>query len=193
MPSRFRRARSPSALLAPILAAGLLACGSGDAPEPGVAAPAQAPLSGSYRVSGTTVDKTTGAERGVAGTVIVIVEKDRYTSTFDLTTTLHASGTPQKAQLVGRGDGSVEGRTLSGTAETQLIVALVPGVDAGFGLLPRMATARILNRSTAEIAGDGSVTIQIDSEPAPGAEYTPTRTTLRGLRTSAVGLGGEKP
>jgi len=189
MPSRFHRF-----CFGPLLAAAMLACGSGDAPAPGVAAPAPAelPLSGTYRVSGTTVDKTTGAERGVSGTVIVIVEKDRYTSTFDLATTLYTSDVPQKAQLVGRGDGSVEGRSLNGTAETQLIVALVPGVDAGFGLMPRMATSRIRNRSTASIEPDGSVTIEIESEPAPGSEYTPTRTTLRGRRTSAVGLGGDE-
>ncbi len=85
----------------------------------------------------------------------------------------------------------IEGRSLSGTAETQLIVALVPGVDAGFGMLPRVATSRIVNSSTAEIAPDGSVRIEIESNPAPGEEYSPSRTTLRGKRISAVGLGSE--
>jgi hypothetical protein len=190
MPSRLHRSLASGAL-----AALWLACGSADAPVADDAAEAvpAAPLSGTYRVSGTTVDKTTGAERSVSGTVIVIAEGDAYTSTFDLSTTLHASGSPQKAQLVGRGDGRVEGRRLTGTAETQLIVALVPGVDAGFGLLPRMATTRIVNRSDASIEPDGSVTIEIESDPAPGEDYTPTRTTLRGRRTSAVGIGGEKP
>jgi hypothetical protein len=188
MPSLFHRSLVPGAL-----AALLLACGSGESPvsEEGGAALPETPLSGSYRVSGTTIDKTTGAERSVSGTVIVIAEGDGYTSTFDLATTLHASGTPQKAELVGRGQGRVEGRRLTGTAETQLIVALVPGVDAGFGLLPRMATTRMLNRSDASIAADGSVTIEIESEPAPGEDYTPTRTLLRGRRVSAVGIGGD--
>jgi hypothetical protein len=190
MLSHFHRSLAPGAL-----AALLLACGSGDAPPAEAASEARpaAPLSGAYRVSGTTVDKTTGAERSISGTVIVIAEGDTYTSTFDLATTLHASGTAQKAELVGRGDGRIEGRKLTGTAETQLIVALVPGVDAGFGLLPRMATTRIVNRSDAMIEPDGSVTIQIESDPAPGQDYNPTRTTLRGRRTSAVGLGGENP
>ena len=190
MLSRFHRSLAPGALVA--LA---LACGSGDSQlaEVAAGAPTVAPLSGIYRVSGTTVDKATGTERSISGTVIVIAEGDTYTSSFDLATTLHIDGSPQKAELVGRGDGRIEGRKLTGTAETQLIVALVPGVDAGFGLLPRMATTRILNRSDATIEPDGSVTIEIESDPAPGQDYTPTRTTLRGRRTSAVGLGGAKP
>jgi len=190
MPSLFHRSLAPGAL-----AALLLACGSGEAPvaEDSREALPAAPLSGTYRVSGTTVDEATGAERGVSGTVIVIAEGDGYTSSFDLATTLHAGGTPQKAELVGRGEGRVEGRRLTGTAETQLIVALVPGVDAGFGLLPRMATTRILNRSDATIAPDGSVTIEIESDPAPGEEYSPTRTILRGRRVAAVGIGGDVP
>lgn len=186
MPSRLHLSLAPGAL------ALVIACGSGDRPNAEKTAEPRpaAPLSGSYRVSGTTVDRTTGAERSVSGTLIVIAEDDSYTSTFDLSTTLHLSGTPQRAELVGRGEGRVDGRHLTGTAETQLIVALVPGVDAGFGLLPRMATTRILNRSDATVADDGSVTIEIESSPAPGEDYAPTRTRLRGRRVSSVGIGG---
>ena len=175
-------------------AALLLACGDAPAGDASVdAAPPSVPLTGTYQVSGTTIDKATGAERGVSGTIIVKAKGDTYTSTFSLNTTLHGAGEPQKAELIGQGEGAVDGRTLTGTAETQLIVALVPGVDAGFGMLPRVATARILNRSEASIDADGKVQIQIESEPAPGEEYTPTKTTLRGRRVADVGLGGPKP
>ena len=143
-------------------------------------------------MSGTTVDKSTGSERGVSGTIIVKAEGSTYTSTFSLNTTLHGSGEPQKAELIGHGEGRVEGRELIGTAETQLIVALVPGVDAGFGMLPRMATARIVNSSEASITPDGNVRIEIESNPAPGEDYSPTRTTLRGKRIAAVGIGKPK-
>ena len=119
-------------------------------------------------------------------------EGDRYTSTFSLNTTLHGSGEPQKAELIGQGEGRVDGRSLLGTAETQMIVALVPGVDAGFGMLPRVATARMVNKSEADIGADGSVHIEIESDPAPGEDYSPTRTVLRGQRVAAVGLGGEE-
>lgn len=173
----------------------LVACG--DSPSSSETADVAAtgpvvPLEGTYRVSGTTVDTTTGSERGVSGTIVVKTKGNTYTTTFSLNTTLHGGGEPQKAELIGQGEGVIEGRSLSGTAETQLIVALVPGVDAGFGMLPRVATARIVNSSTAEISPDGSVRIEIKSKPAPGDEYAPSRTTLRGKRISAVGLGVDK-
>ncbi len=182
----------PRSLLLGVASDLLVACG--DAPPSqgtsDVASPGPVvPLEGTYRVSGTTVDKATGSERGVSGTIVVKTQGDTYTTTFSLNTTLHGSGEPQKAELIGQGEGVVEGRKLSGTAETQLIVARVPGVDAGFGMLPRVATARILNSSKAEIAPDGSVRIEIESNPAPGDEYSPTRTTLRGKRIAPVGIG----
>ena len=55
-----------------------------------------------------------------------------------------------------------------------------------------MATARILNKSEASIEADGKVRIEIESDPAPGEEYSPTKTTLRGRRVADVGLGGAK-
>jgi hypothetical protein len=173
------------------IAAGI-ACGDTSPPE-APAAPGDAevaPLSGTYRVSGTTVDKATGAKREVAGTIIVKAEGDAYTTTFSLNTTLREGAEPQKAELIGHGEGTVAGRALTGTAETQLIVALVPGVDAAFGMLPRAATSRILNRSEATIDPDGSARIEIESEPAPGEEYSPTHTTLRGERIADVGVAG---
>jgi hypothetical protein len=168
----------------------LLACGDAEGDRSVDAAPPALPLTGTYQVTGTTVDKATGAERGLTGTIIVKAEGNSYTSTFSLNTTLHGLGEPQKAELIGHGEGTVEGRVLSGTAETQMIVALVPGVDAGFGMMPRVATARILNRSEASIDPEGRVQIEIESSPAPGSEYTPSRTTLRGRRVADVGLGG---
>jgi len=174
-------------------AALLLACGDAEPSRraPPVDAAPPPPISGIYKVSGTTVETTTGSERGVSGTVILHAEGDSYTATFSLATTLHASGEAKKAELVGKGEGSITGRKLAGTAETQLIVALVPGVDAGFAMLPRRATARILNQSDATIDTDGGVQIEIESEPAPGQSYAPTRTTLRGRRVSSIGLGND--
>jgi hypothetical protein len=184
-----RSGRAGRWLLAAVAVAPL-ACGeAGEQHEP-VSAPPPAvpePLSGLYEVSGVTVDKATGAERTVAGTVIVDVEGDTYTTTFDLATHIVTQGDARRAELVGKGEGRVQERTLDGSAETQLIVALVPGVDARFGMLPRHATARILNKSHAVIAPDGSVRIEIESEAAPGSDYASTRTTLRGERIAASG------
>ena len=105
-----------------------LACGEAEGPAGVDAAPPALPLTGTYQVTGTTIDRATGAERSLSGTIVVKAEGDRYTSNFSLNTTLHGTGEPQKAELIGHGEGSVEGRDLVGTAETQMIVALVPGV-----------------------------------------------------------------
>ena len=133
-----------------------LVVGCGDAPssqgptDVDAAPPPDAlPLSGRYQVSGTTVDTATGSERGVSGTIVVKADGDTYSTTFSLATTLHGGGEPQKAELIGQGEGTVEGRVLIGTAKTQLIVALVPGVDAGFGMLPRVVPSRSRNSSEA--------------------------------------------
>ena len=150
------------------------------------------PLSGSYQVTGTTVDKSTGSERAVAGTVIFHAEDGAYTSKFSLATTLIGDGEPQRAEVVGSGEGSVVGRTLRGTAETQLIVALVPGVDPNFGFLPRTVTPRMVNLTETKIGQDGSIRVTIDSEPVRGEPSSPTRTVLRGQRMSPLGIGGNE-
>jgi hypothetical protein len=171
-----------------------LACGEAEEKQVAAAPPvAPEPLSGLYEVSGTTVDKATGAERKVSGTLIVDVEGETYTTTFDLATNIVIQGDSRRAELIGKGEGKVADRTLDGTAQTQLIVALVPGVDASFGMLPRHVTARILNSSHAVISPEGAVRIEIDSEAAPGSDYVPTHTQLRGKRIAAKGVEGLRP
>ena len=169
----------------------LFACGESEAPRAARPTPPAEiqPLAGSYDVAGTTVDKATGARRDVSGRVMLKVDGDRYRATFNLATTITQGGAPQKAELVGRGEGSVNGRSLAGTAETQLIIAAVPGVDAGFSMMPRTFTARIVNESTASFAPDGGVTIKINSEAAPGeSNYVATHTTLRGHKLPPIGI-----
>jgi hypothetical protein len=168
----------------------LTACGGAEEPTPAEPVVVK-PLDGMYEVSGSTVEKATGSERGLSGRVIVKTEGDSYTTSFELSTTLVGSGEPQRATIRGEGEGAVEGRKLNGSAKTQMIIALVPGVDAGFAMMPRFATTRLVNSSTATIAPDGSVHIEIESTPAPGeTNYAPTRTTLRGHRLGAAGIGG---
>jgi hypothetical protein len=147
------------------------------------------PIPGMYRVQGSTVDKATGEKRDIAGTVILAVEGDGYTATYHLTTTFPGTGTdPVAAEVIGKGEGRVEGRTLTGTAHTQLVVASVPGVDPNFAFIPRQVSTRLVSDSVTTIARDGSVAIQTDSQGEAGEEYSPTRTTLRGSRIAAAPL-----
>ena len=86
------------------------------------------------------------------------------------------------AQVVGTGEGKINGRTLNGTAATQIILAQVPGVDAAFSFLPRAYGPRLESSSKTTLNDDGSVLIEIDNKPAAGEEYLATHTTLRGAR-----------
>jgi hypothetical protein len=166
----------------------VLACGS--EPDPGAAdAAAALPIGGRYEVSGVTVDLESGHKREIAGTVILVEQGDGYTSTFDLATMYPGADQALPAEVIGKGDGSIDGRTLRGTASTQLVMATVPNVDPGFAFIPRMVGAKIESTTVAVIAADGTVSIEIENRPAPGEDYAPTRTTLSGRRVASAGPG----
>ncbi len=171
------------------LVAALLALGcSGDEPSGEVAVAEAVPIGGLYEVRGVTVAVESGHKREIAGTIILAEEGDRYTSTFNLTTTYPGAEEALPAEVIGKGDGMIEGRTLKGTAQTQLVMATVPGIDPGFAFVPRMVSTRIQSTTVATVAPDGTVNVQIENEPVAGEDYAPTRTTLNGRRVSAAGL-----
>jgi hypothetical protein len=138
------------------------------------------PLTGTYRVTGQTVDKATGIAREISGTISVKQEGARYRSRFELRTVLPGSHAAP-AQVLGTGEGTVEGQKLRGTADTQLLTSAA-GVDVGFVGMPRTISARIRSTSVATVEPDGSITVEIDNEPAEGDAYAPTRTRLQGSR-----------
>jgi hypothetical protein len=166
-----------------------LACGGGDSADTQAPAAEATPISGRYEVRGATVALDSGHKRDIAGTVILAEEGGSYTAAFQLQTTYPGAEEALPAEVIGTGVGTVEGRTLRGSAQTQLAMATVPGVDPSFAFVPRMVSARIVSTSVATIATDGSLTIEIENQPVGGGDYTPTRTTLRGTRISAAGIG----
>jgi hypothetical protein len=142
---------------------------------------AEAPvLSGKWEVEGVTVEKTSGKTRQITGTIILAEEGGRYTSTFDLDTVLPSKDGPMHAEVIGEGEGTVAGHTLNGTARTQLVVSSTPNVDPGFAFVPRRVGTRIVSKTTARLQEDGTIAIEIESDPAAGEQYAPTRTTLKG-------------
>jgi hypothetical protein len=145
-----------------------------------VAAAAPATISGTWHVEGVTVEKASGKTRQISGTIILAEEAGKYRSTFDLSTTLPTEGGPTHADVIGEGEGSVDGRTLSGTARTQIVVAGAPNVDPGFAFVPRRVGTRIVSSTKGTLAEDGTISLEIESEPAPGETYAATRTTLKG-------------
>jgi hypothetical protein len=156
-----------SALSAPVPAA--------DAPKP------SAPTSGVYEMTGVTVDRATGLQRPIHGTIVVRVQDGSYTTHFELST-LFPGSQATAAQVTGTGEGRIEGSRLVGEAHTQLAVASAPGVDVGFAYVPREVSPRIRSRSTASFFADGSVRAEIENEAEEGAEYAPTKTSLVGYR-----------
>jgi len=141
-------------------------------------------ISGRYDVRGVTSVIGTPDKRKIEGVVILVQEGDGYTATYELKTRFPAEGTTTEADVIGHGSGSVTGRQLDGTAETQVVVSAVPGVDTGFAFVPRTVSTRIVSSSVARIAPDGSIEIELENRPGPGEEYLPTRTKLAGVRIS---------
>ena len=106
-------------------------------------------------------------------------ERGWKTATFHLATTFPGSGTdPIAAEVIGKGEGRVEGRKLTGTAHTQVVVASVPGVDPNFAFIPRQVSTRLISDSVTTIARNGAVVIQTESRGEEGEHYAPTKTTL---------------
>jgi hypothetical protein len=162
------------------------ACERGSQPaaeEP--AAAEAAPIAGRYEAAGTTVDMNTGGEREISGTVILVDEGDTYSATFHLTTVVESADGVLPADVIGNGSGTIEGRTLRGSAETQLVISTIPGIDPAFAYIPRTTTTRLVSKSVTTVAADGSLLILIENTGAAGEIYAPTRTTLQGIRTEA--------
>ncbi len=163
----------------------LMACGS----EPDVAAPPPAAVSqvtpsleGTYRVTGFTVEKESDNQREISGIIILSQDGDRYTSTFNLTTLFPTPDGPLQSEVIGKGEGTIEGGILRGTTTTQIVMAQVPGVDAQFAFIPRFVGPRLLSTTAAKLDDDGLLTVEIESDPAEGDTYAPTRTTLTGFK-----------
>jgi len=166
-----------------------LACGEGrDVAAPSDDSP-PVPISGLYEVTGRTVTVATGSKREIAGKVVLSENEGAYTATFSLNTTAPGADQAMPAEVIGTGEGTIEGRTLKGTADTQLVMSTVPGIDPGFAYIPHTVSTRIRSASTAVVANDGSITIEIENEAAPGQEYMKTRTSMRGRRISDAAIG----
>lgn len=175
----------------------LFGCGSGndvEAPSPEAAGPAEAvSLAGMYQVSGFTVVIGSEDRRDISGTIIMAQEGDSYTATFNLVTEFPTVDGSVKSDIIGQGEGVIEGRVLRGSARTQIVAAGVPGVDPGFAFIPRRVGTRIVSRTFAEIAEDGTLRIELENEPAEGAEYISTRTVLTGTRMQMELAGDSLP
>jgi hypothetical protein len=171
-------------ILCCVAAATLLACG----PPSDVASPpggsGAADIAGLWEVQGTTFEKgNETTTRDISGTVTLSQEGQRYSSTFTMKTVFATpGGASVDTEVIGTGDGTIEGRSLQGRTETQLVMASVPGVDSAFAFVPRTVSTRIVSRVKGQLLEDGTISLEIESAPAAGEQYIPTRTVLTGRR-----------
>jgi hypothetical protein len=161
---------------------------SSTALEPAAGEGAERAISGQYEVTGVTIDLSSGGQRPILGRMSLRVAGDRYTSHFELSTRYPGSEAVP-AEVVGTGEGTIEGDWMRGRADTTLVAASVPGVDVGFAFVPRDVSTRIVSTSEAQLFEDGTVRIEIENEPAAGADYSPTRTILVGYRVGDLEEG----
>jgi hypothetical protein len=166
-----------------------LACGGErEASAPDAASTEPAAIGGRWDVEGETVE--TGREehkRSISGTVILNQEGAHYTSTFTMSTMFPTpDGAALETDVIGEGEGAVEGTRISGEARTQLVVAGVPGVDPDFAFVPRTTSTRIVSTVEGGVQPDGTIVLHIQSKGEPGEDYRPTRTTLRGKRVESA-------
>lgn len=171
----------------PVLASALLmlltlACEPSPAPPEKDVSAAPIEITGRYQLSGVTTTPGSDQKRKIAGIMMIEQQGDHYTASFEFKTNFPGEGRPVDADVIGVGEGRLDGNQLIGTAHTQIVVSSVPGVDTGFAFIPRRVSTRIVSKSTGEIGADGSLSLEIESRADEGENYQSTRTRMRGKR-----------
>ena len=144
--------------------------------------PLPADMEGFYEAKGVTTVKSTGSRRRLKGTFIVThaPEGEGYDIRFSFKTQMSTPGGPQRADLIGTGEARVVDAKVVGSAETQLLLASVPGVDPQFAFIPGQLGPRIEQTFVMSATDEeGEFKSEIESEAVSGNEYPATRTTLR--------------
>lgn len=172
---------------AALLALGLVLCtasGCKDQSAAPVDPAAMDPIevTGRYQMSGVTTTPGSDEKRKISGIMRIEQAGELYKASYEFKTKFPAKGGPMDADVIGVGEGQVQGRSISGTARTQIVVSSVPGVDTNFAFAPRTVSARIVSSTTGEFDPEGMLVIEIESHADEGETYQSTRTRMRGRR-----------
>jgi hypothetical protein len=139
-------------------------------------------IAGRYELSGETTTPGSDQSRKISGIMMIKQAGDLYTANFEFKTNFPGEGAPVDADVIGVGEGQVKGMHLMGTAQTQIVISAVPGVDTGFAFIPRVVSTRIVSTSIGEFGPGGTLSLQIESHAAEGEKYESTRTKMHGVR-----------
>ncbi len=150
----------------------------------GVAAEKADPYPGSYRVKGLTTDVRSGDTRRIEGIVVLSLggKEGYYDAKSELETKYPSEGGAVDAHVIGTGTARPSGASVVGTAETQLVLGAVPGLEAEFAFAPRTVGPRLLSTFNARFREDGTLVIEIENRGEAGEDYSPTKTKLFGTR-----------
>lgn len=187
-PLPLAKARPSHGSAAWLLAAALLVPTVAPAQEPPApaeapgAVPAEDPWSGTYDVTGLTVDQRSGDTRRIEGHVVLTRRGEVWKAAADLETEYPTHGGPVRSDVIGSGEGVLEEGRLVGTANTQLVVQTVPGVDTDFLYVPRVVGPLLVSDWTARLERDGTLLVELSNRGEEGEDYSPTKTTLKGRR-----------
>jgi hypothetical protein len=141
------------------------------------------PFPGTYRVKGLTTDVRSGDTRRIEGIVVLRTTGEGvYGASSELETKFPSEGGPMDTHVIGNGRGRRNGDVIEGTAETQLVMGTVPGIEAEFAFAPRVVGPRLESTWNARFRSDGTLLVEIENRGAAGETYSPTRTTLYGTR-----------
>lgn len=139
-------------------------------------------VTGRYQMSGVTTTPGSDLKRKLSGIMRIEQAGQLYKASYEFKTKFPGEGAPMDADVIGVGEGKVDGRSITGSARTQIVVSSVPGVDTGFAFAPRRVSARIVSTTTGEFEADGLLVIEIESHADKGETYQSTRTRMRGRR-----------
>lgn len=140
------------------------------------------PFSGTYDVRGTTVDSKSGDTRRIDGHLVLTRKNGHYAAVAELQTDFPTHGGAVRTDVIGTGDGEPSGSGLAGSANTQLVIQTVPGVDTDFAFIPRQVGPRVVSTWVAHLEADGTIVVELTNRGAKGEDYASTTTTLRGKR-----------
>ncbi len=138
-------------------------------------------IGGRYQVHGSITIKGTGERRAIGGTWIIDQQADSYRSTYSLVTRIkNADGKLVRADVIGRGEGRVQGNRIEGTAESQLILASIGGAYGATPYLPRRLGPVLRQATRGTIDEEGYLRIELDYEPVEGGPQEASHVVLRG-------------
>ncbi|MCC6640635.1 MAG: hypothetical protein IT386_05675 [Deltaproteobacteria bacterium] len=150
-------------------------------------------FSGTYEVTGVTTDLRTGESRKISGHVVLTKRGAVYRAASQLATDYPTSGGTVHADVIGTGEGRIEGDVLEGTSHVQLVLQRVPGIDTNFAFVPREVGPRIVSTFTARFDRDNALLVELSNRPEKGEQYAATTTKLRGTRVAIPGQEQETP